>query len=286
MRLEIDVPAARAEAAAAVAWAVGAQGVAVRDASTGDAPPGRAVVCLWLPEEDADAGRHRVAERLGPLLPEARLRLVPERADWRPAAIEPVSVAGFTLVPLDDGPPATEPPVGPGTLRLEPGSAFGGGTHPTTVLCARAIEAAFERDPAPRRVLDVGTGTGVLALMAAARGAAVAATDIDPLARRAARRHAVANGLADRIEVGEALPPGPFDLVVANLYLGPLSALAPALAARLAPRGRCVVSGITVEHRPTIERAFAAAALAVADCAALDGWIALTLAPTSTPEPP
>lgn len=274
-RLEIDVPAADADAAAAVPWRIGAQGVAIRDASTGDAPPGRAVICTWTPAAEGEATRLAAEQHLGPLRARATLRLVPEDPrGWRDALTAPVTVGGFVIT-ADDGPSGRD---GRRRLRLEPGSAFGGGGHPTTALCVRAFEARFAHRP-PARVLDVGTGTGVLALVAATLGARrVIATDIDPLARHAAQRHARDNGLADRIDVRAELPDGRFELVVANLYLDPLVALAPALAARLAAGGRCIVSGIAARHRPRVERAFVGAGLRPVDRAELDGWIALEFA--------
>lgn len=273
LRLELDVPEAHADAAVAAAWRLGAQGVALRDRSTGDAPPGRVVVCSWHPPDDPDALRAAARDALGPV-PDARLSLLPEDPrGWRASLGDSaVTVGGFTVHPL-----GADPPDDPRALHLEPGSAFGGGAHPTTALCVEAIEAAFAAR-APRTVLDVGTGTGILALVAARLGAArVVGTDIDPLARHTARRHVTHHRLADRITIAEALPDDRFDLVVANLYLAPLLALAPALAERVAPRGGCVVSGISIRHREPVERAFAAHGLAPARPRARDGWLALEL---------
>ncbi len=286
LRLEIDVPAALAGAAEAIPWRLGAQGVMTRDGA--DAPPGRAVICAWLPAAEGEALRARAAGLLGPLTAHARLRLVPEDPrGWQATLQRAIRVGGFVVEPdlgADFGPgPPGEPPEPSGLerrrLHIEPGSAFGDGAHPTTALCIEGIEACFAAvDAAPATVLDVGTGTGLLALVAATLGARVVGTDIDPLARHAAERHARRNGLAHRVRIAATPPPTPFDLVVANLYLDPLVALAPTLAARVAPGGRCLISGIARRHRARIERVFVGAGLRPIACAEREGWIALTFA--------
>lgn len=281
LRLEIEVPEADADAAEAVPWRLGAQGVMRLDGA--DVPPGHAVICAWLPADEGEALHALAIRLLGPLADRARLRLVPEDPrSWQATLQQPITVGGFVVEPdLDPDADPVEPPDGDARrLLIEPGSAFGDGAHPTTALCVAALEARFAAVdvPPPATVLDVGTGTGLLALVAAALGARAVGTDIDPLARRAAARHARRNGLADRVRIAAAPPDTRFDLVVANLYLDPLVALAPTLAARVAPGGRCVVSGIARRHRDRIERVFAAAGLRALACAEREGWIALTFA--------
>ena len=270
-RLVFDVPAAAADAATAAAAALGAQGVALEDVDTG-APPGRARVTSWHPA-DADRlharARAALARHLGDLAAVA-IHIEPETTDWRPDPA-PLHVAGFTLGPaLDPGPRA---------LRLDPTAAFGG-DHPTTALCLAALTDLCAAAP-PARALDVGTGTGVLALALARLGVPhTIATDIDPLALAAARRHIADNALTDRITLRPDLPPPAFDLIVANLYLGPLLALAEPLAARLAPGGHLVLAGITRDHRPALTAAltaaFAPTPLTISTTAC-DPWVALTV---------
>ena len=135
-------------------------------------------------------------------------------------------------------------------LRLDPGMAFGTGTHPTTALCLRwlAGPACLEG----RRVLDYGCGSGILAIAAHLLGAgAVSAVDIDPAACAVTCENAAHNDCAEAIDIGlpAALPPhdhaaARFDCIVANLLLQPVLALRDEFAARLLPHGRLALSGI------------------------------------------
>jgi ribosomal protein L11 methyltransferase len=135
-------------------------------------------------------------------------------------------------------------------LRLDPGVAFGTGTHPTTRLCLGWLDA---HPPRNLRVLDYGCGSGILAVAAALLGArAVVGTDIDPQAIEAARANSLANGVpvdAAHYTLPDRLPPadttdGTFDVVLANILANPLKLLAPALLARVGPGGALVLAGI------------------------------------------
>src|SRR5690606_6409564 len=127
-------------------------------------------------------------------------------------------------------------------VRLDPGLAFGSGTHPTTALCLQWLAAlGAQGDLRDATVLDFGCGSGILALAALALGAAGAdAVDNDPQALLATRDNAQRNGLEDglRVWAPEEAPPGPYPVVVANILATALDALAPTLAARTAPGGR------------------------------------------------
>lgn len=159
---------------------------------------------------------------------------------------------------------AYHPQRGEVSIRLEPGMAFGTGLHPTTRLCLQAVERHIA---AGATVLDVGTGSGILAIGAAKMGATtVLALDVDPVAVQAARDNVAANGVAAMVRVrhGSILPDrrlparfvdphagsysvveeGLFDLVLANILAPVIIAMAPALAARLARRGTLVVAGL------------------------------------------
>ncbi|HEU4759059.1 MAG TPA: 50S ribosomal protein L11 methyltransferase [Dehalococcoidia bacterium] len=152
-------------------------------------------------------------------------------------------------------------------IQIDPGRAFGTGQHPTTAMCLAAIEELL----APGvRVLDLGTGSGILAIAAAKLGAAgVLALDIDPLAVQAARQNAVANGVGHLIEAREGTldeagaPPGRFDLIAGNISGLAIERLAPALARALAPSGALVASGFLEESVEGIAAALRAAGLTV-----------------------
>ena len=156
---------------------------------------------------------------------------------------------------------AFTPQAGDAVVTLDPGMAFGTGTHGTTRLCLEALAGLFEGAAPPRRVLDVGTGSGILAIAAAALGAEeLLACDIDAEACRTARENVAANGVADRVEVTpralEELP-ADFDVVLANILAEENIRLADALVSRLAPGGTLVLSGILEEKESLVSEVFA-----------------------------
>ena len=267
-RLTLEVAADGVAAAEAACWALGVQGLCVRDAETGRRD-GRAEVVAWLDgEADGEAVRAQIAARA----PAATVRLEPEDATtWtatlptEPLRVGPIVIAAPGVAVHDPAP----------VLRLEPGLAFGSGAHPTTALCIDRLMSLR-----PRRALDVGTGTGVLALVCVLRGAReVIAVDVDPGSRAAARRHAALNDAADRVRVVDALPPAEpgFDVVVANLYVGPLASLAAELVARVAPGGDLVLAGLGVDHAAAITARYADLGLGLAGRSDRDGWACLHL---------
>jgi ribosomal protein L11 methyltransferase len=154
--------------------------------------------------------------------------------------------------------PAGQRPDGPTpvTLELDPGLAFGTGTHPTTALCLEWLDGRIRGG---ERVLDYGCGSGILALAALKLGAASAvAFDIDPQAITATRENAAKNGLEARIEVaGHAKPPaGRYDIVLANILAGPLVDLAPRLAPLAEPDGEIVLAGMLERQAAEVARAY------------------------------
>ncbi|HWS15091.1 MAG TPA: 50S ribosomal protein L11 methyltransferase [Candidatus Methylomirabilis sp.] len=136
-------------------------------------------------------------------------------------------------------------------LTVDPGQAFGTGTHETTRMCLRMIEDVFDLSPAPREVLDVGTGTGILGIAAARLGATrVLAVDTDPVAVDVAGKNAEGNGVAAVFRADTTpLPaiPGTFDLVLGNLIAEILIDMAADLVLRTAPGGHLILSGILAE---------------------------------------
>lgn len=171
---------------------------------------------------------------------------------------------------------------------IDPAMTFGTGHHATTRMCLEATEAflAGWRGQAGPLVLDVGTGTGILAIAAAALGASwVLATDTDPEACDAARsnlrRHAFASRVKIRCGGIEAVDPGSrFDLILANLDTKTLCPLFGVLAPALAPRGRLVVTGIPTEDEARVTSALRDAGLQILQRRIQDGWLCLTLAGT------
>jgi ribosomal protein L11 methyltransferase len=158
-------------------------------------------------------------------------------------------------------------------IRMDPGSAFGTGSHPTTRLCLEAIERLAEQrgsaerpDLGPIRVADLGCGSGILGIAALLQGATrVAAADTDSLAVRATRDNAVVSGFADRLAVelgsveqlAELLEGRPADLLLCNILAPVIEALCPAFHSVLAPDGLGLLSGLLVDQAPRLEQALA-----------------------------
>ncbi len=172
-------------------------------------------------------------------------------------------------------------PLAAGEIRviLDPGMAFGTGLHPTTRGCLALLQ---ELEPMPDRALDVGCGSGILALAALRLGVGeVVALDTDPLAVTATRANAEANALADRVTVSErTLREGGderFPLVMANLVAAVLVELAPRLAAHLAPDGVLVAGGIIAPRGDEVVAAMESARLVVADRRDDGEWVTLAV---------
>jgi ribosomal protein L11 methyltransferase len=271
-------------------------------------------VAGYLPvDEQLEERRRQLEEALWYLgrirpLPEARFEQI-QNADWseawkqhyRPIAIgrrlmivpawleEPEATAGAARLPL----------------RMDPGMAFGTGTHPTTQLCLELIEGMYQddrrlrtadRDPAsavggpPSAVIDVGTGSGILAIAALKLGAAQAlGVDIDPLAMDAARHNAALNGVTGRLELGlgsvSEILGGKFSIRSAPLVLANI--LAPVLVRLFAedglgelvtPGGAAVLSGILEDQADKVIAAAEAQGLALVDRRQAGDWVALLVA--------
>lgn len=199
---------------------------------------------------------------------------VPEQ-DWvrlTQSQFAPVEITPeFWIVPTWHEPPAQARRV----IRLDPGLAFGTGTHPTTRMCLRWL--ASRGDLGAKRVLDYGCGSGILAIAAAKFGARdIDAVDIDEAAVESTRLNAEANG----VQLNAGLPEeakGRYDIVLANILATPLKVLAPLLCDYVAPGGALVLAGILERQADELKLAYAPyAALQVSDSE--DGWILMTKA--------
>jgi ribosomal protein L11 methyltransferase len=199
------------------------------------------------------------------------VQAVPEQ-DWvrlTQSQFAPVEITpSFWIVPSWHEPPAAATQV----LRLDPGLAFGTGTHPTTRMCLRWTAA---RSWHGQRVLDYGCGSGILAMGAARFGARdIVAVDIDPAAVGSTHLNAQANQVALQVGLPD-LAKGAFDLVLANILATPLKVLAPLLCAHVAPGGHLVLAGILARQADELREAFAPwVELSVSD--EEDGWVLMT----------
>jgi len=252
-----------------------------------------ATVRAYVPARDAaaaDRAADEAAVALGHLqafglrtIGELRTRLVDE-ADWADAwkAHFPVMRIGRHVVirPTWRRHRAAPDDV---VLAIDPGMAFGTGLHPTTRLCLVALERLADAGRMTgARVLDVGCGSGILAIAAVRLGAADAVgVDTDPIAIESTLANARRNRLAPRVRASVgSLPTGepPFDVIAANLIAGVLVQIAAQLAAELAAGGRLVASGIFVDREGEVRHAFEAAGLAVTERTAEGDWVALEVA--------
>ncbi len=175
------------------------------------------------------------------------------------------------------------PKVGEVVLELDPGMAFGTGLHPTTRMCLEQLE---QRMRPGMRVIDVGTGSGILALAAAKLGASeVYCIDNSSVAVASAQANAAANGASDRVsvtlgtldEAEAARMEGRFDLVLANIIARVIGSIASQLAQVIAPGGLLIASGIIEERRYEAEQPLLDAGLTLVDQVMIDDWVTLIL---------
>ncbi|MGH6609260.1 MAG: 50S ribosomal protein L11 methyltransferase [Burkholderiaceae bacterium] len=204
-------------------------------------------------------------------------RVLIEDADWVRAAqaqFAPTKISErLWIVPSWHQPPDADALI----VRLDPGIAFGTGTHPTTRLCLAWLDANLQPGAS---VLDYGCGSGILSITAAKLGAGtVIGTDIDRQALDAARANTSANAVSasytDPRELSQSA--ATFDIVLANILSKPLKLLAPALIARVAPRGSLVLSGILERQADEVIEAYRCVqpALPLSVWRSEDGWVCL-----------
>ena len=263
--LVVTAPAHEAELASDALWTLGV--VAIEERNEGDQ------IELWTSLGDDRASVIGAASTLLARWPWRLVEVDETVADtWRlhaePTWIAPDLVVCPAWIPFPDSPGVT-------AIRIEPGATFGLGDHPTTVLSMRAVREVLRSGST---VLDVGCGSGVLAVAACVLGAASArAIDISPASVPTTRTNADANGVGDRVDV--SVTPlvevdGQFDIVVANILAPTLIDLADDLIRVTAPGGALVVSGVLADRHDHVEAALRP--LQRADRTTLDGWAALT----------
>jgi ribosomal protein L11 methyltransferase len=255
------------EVAESLLLAAGAVSVTYRDAedqpvlepAPGETPLWDQVLVTGLFEADADLATLTALIRAQlPALQALATRQVADQ-DWERAWMDDFRPMRFGqrlwICPSWDEPPAGDAI----SILLDPGLAFGTGTHPTTALCLEWLDA---HPPAGLQVIDYGSGSGILAVAALKLGATrVTAVDIDPQALTATRDNAARNGVGDarlHVDYPEGLGETTADLVLANILAGPLVELAPAMAGRVRPGGTIVLSGILREQADTVRQAYTA----------------------------
>jgi ribosomal protein L11 methyltransferase len=197
---------------------------------------------------------------------------IPEQ-DWVRATqqqFNPIQISErLWIVPSWSEPPAPDAI----NLRLDPGLAFGTGTHPTTWQCLRWLDENLDEG---QSVLDYGCGSGVLAIAAKRLGAGkVSGVDLDPNALRASRENAGLNNVSAEFLAPGALPDTEYDVVLANILANPLRVLAPLLASRTRPNGAIVLAGILQSQSEAVRLAYAPW-FDLTGSRVRDGWICMS----------
>lgn len=285
LEVSVETTGERAEAVAEVLSRFAPRGVAVEAGPEGFGG-GPVIVRAYLPADDElPHTRRQVEEALWHLsqilpLPKPTFRTIAE-TDWAEAWKKHLTVLhiGRRLVVRPSWLSYT-PADGEVVLELDPGMAFGTGTHPTTQMCLLALE---ERVRPGARVLDLGTGSGILAIAAAKLGAGrVLALDTDPQAVAVARENVRRNGVADRVRVARgslAQATGRFDLIVVNIMAQTIVEMADqGLARHLTPKGGLVAAGLLAEQEEEVRVALERAGLSIVGRRQIEDWVALEAA--------
>ncbi|HEY8333136.1 MAG TPA: 50S ribosomal protein L11 methyltransferase [Tardiphaga sp.] len=249
-------------------------------------PDGRWDISVHFAEPpDQDAIRDLVGLTAGDAVVESIVFDTVEAKDWVRASLEglvPVRAGRFIVHGAHDR--ASVPPNKLG-IEIEAALAFGTGHHGTTRGCLLLLDHVL-KSKAPARMLDLGSGTGVLAIAAAkATKRRVLASDIDPMAALVARDNARLNGVGDLVEsicaTGFSAPQfaarAPFDLVLANILANPLRQMATPLEAHLAPNAMVILSGLLLPHTTGVIAAYRARGLVLLRHIKVEGWSSLLM---------
>ncbi len=286
--LRITADSTHAEALSDALFDLGALSVSIEDAAAGTAEekpifgePGEPVDQLWeksivvaLLEEDASAElmAAAAANAVRIALPPYTVSVV-EDQDWvrlTQAQFDPIPISNrLWITPTwHDCPDPTAV-----SIQLDPGLAFGTGSHPTTRLCLKWIDANLKNG---ETVLDYGCGSGILAIAAKKLGAgSTDGVDIDPQAMIASKQNAEQNNVSIGFFLPNAAPDGQYDVVLANILTNPLKALAPLLSGKVRSGGRIALSGILEEQADDV-MAIYSQWFDFALPAAEEGWVCLS----------
>lgn len=281
LSLTVELAEAQSEAVQDTLHDWGALGLEVRDHEAPVMPgvrapnPGEAIVVAYFEDrETAESAQAQVAEDF----PGAKLSLdEQQQQDWSEqwkSLIRSVQVGRLWVGPPWD---ADKAPADKVKIVIEPKMAFGTGDHPTTSLCLAAVDAYMGTHPGAS-VLDVGTGTGVLAIAAKKLGAGrVVGTDNDPTSVELAQENAQENGTPDVELSGKELTQvtGTFDLVLANILANTLIELAPLIAPKV--KERLVLAGVLAHQRADVEKAYADLGFTVEPGATQGEWVRIDL---------
>jgi ribosomal protein L11 methyltransferase len=270
--ITLEMDPAPAEALSDALMEAGAESVSLESLSPDPAviePGGRMRVVALAAAHTEPAALVAAAAAIADMVPPGFKVAAVEEEDWvrrSQSQFGPIRISGRLWIV-----PSWHTPPDPAALsvRLDPGLAFGTGGHVSTRLVLQYLESNLRRG---ERVLDYGCGSGILAIVAGMLGAGeIAGTDIDPQALETTVANAADNGVVVRVALPDALPPGTFDLVLANILAGPLVVLEPLLAARTRPGGRIALSGI-LESQAAEVVAASAREFDIAESVVDEGW--------------
>ena len=262
---QISTPLSKEQAYALVDAVMARDDLAITASAHEDEPTGEWVFEATCTEAPDVAAFSELAETVLGGTVEFMVEPLDPAVNWVARSLEglkPVVAGGFYIFGSHETGPV---PAGLTGLRIDAAQAFGTGHHETTTGCLEAIDQTLRRRR-PYATLDVGTGTGVLAIALAKRlHRPVVASDIDPIAVITTRENARDNGVGPQIIAVEATglshptiaARGPYDLIVANILAGPLVQLAPAMAAAASPGATVILSGILNEQATRVANAYA-----------------------------
>ena len=251
-----------------------------------EGPGGRWDITMHFAEPpDRDVIHALVTQTAGEAAAKSIVFSTVETKDWVKASLAdlvPVSAGRYVVHGSHD---RARVPVNKIGIEIEAALAFGTGHHGTTRGCLMLLDQVLNQST-PKRVLDLGTGTGVLAIAAAkSLQRRVLASDIDPISVLVARENARFNGVVNLVEMicatGFSAPQfqarGPFGLVLANILANPLRRLAPQLSAHLAPKGFVILSGLLPHQANSVVAAYRGSGLKLVRRLQIEGWSSLLM---------